>query len=161
MANGHPIIAIPFRIPNRADFPIEFVVDTGFTDELCLPSEAVALLNLPFRYDMRANLADNSQVMLPLHKAIIIWNGEERETRVFATGRRPLLGTALLDSHELVIQFTEGGLVTIDELWFSPLAQTQANLAVILNRFFNSMINSQSHWKNPLPSPHFPLPHTC
>ena len=135
VANGHPIITIPFRIPNRADFPIEFVVDTGFTDELCLPSEAVALLNLPFRYDMRANLADNSQVMLPLHKAIIIWNGEERETRVFATGRRPLLGTALLDSHELVIQFTEGGLVTIDELWFSPLAQTQANLAVILNRF--------------------------
>jgi len=47
------------------------LVDTGFTDELCLPSEAVALLNLPFRYDMRANLADNSQVMLPLHKAII------------------------------------------------------------------------------------------
>ncbi|REJ45282.1 MAG: clan AA aspartic protease, partial [Microcystis aeruginosa TA09] len=45
-----------------------------------------------------------------------IWNGEERETRVFATGRRPLVGTALLDSHELVIQFTEGGLVTIDEL---------------------------------------------
>ncbi|GCA87473.1 hypothetical protein MiTa_00801 [Microcystis aeruginosa NIES-4264] len=116
VANGHPIIAIPFRIPNRADFPIEFVVDTGFTDELCLPSEAVALLNRPFRYDMRANLADNSQVMLPLHKAIIIWNGEERETRVFATGRRPLVGTALLDSNELVIQFTEGGLVTIDEL---------------------------------------------
>jgi len=116
VADGHPIITIPFRIPNRADFPIEFVVDTGFTDELCLPPEAVALLNLPFRYDMRANLADNSSVMLPLHKAIIIWNGEERETRVFATGRRPLVGTALLDSYELVIQFTEGGLVTIDEL---------------------------------------------
>ena len=65
---------------------------------------------------MRANLADNSRVMLPLHKAIIIWNGEEREARVFATGRRPLVGTALLDSYELVIQFTEGGLVTIDEL---------------------------------------------
>lgn len=66
VADGHPIITVPFRIPNRADFPIEFVVDTGFTDELCLPPEAVALLNLPFRYDMRANLADNSRVMLPL-----------------------------------------------------------------------------------------------
>jgi clan AA aspartic protease len=116
VADGHAIVTIPFRIPNRADFPIEFVVDTGFTDELYLPPEAVALLNLPFRYDLPANLADNSQVMLPLHKAMILWNGEEREARVFATGRRPLIGTALLDGYELVIQFTQGGLVTIDEL---------------------------------------------
>ena len=64
------------------------------------------------------NLADNSEVILPVHKAIILWNGEEREIRVFATGRRPLVGTALLDEHELVVQFTEGGLVTIDELYF-------------------------------------------
>ncbi|MEC4991345.1 MAG: hypothetical protein SAJ37_21640 [Oscillatoria sp. PMC 1068.18] len=53
VSDGHAIIAIPFRIPNRADFPIEFVVDTGFTDELCLPPEAVALLNLPFKYSDR------------------------------------------------------------------------------------------------------------
>ncbi len=92
------------------------MVDTGFTDELCLLPEAVALLNLPFRYDLPANLADKSQVMLPVHKAIILWNAEERETRVLATGRRPLVGTALLDEHELVIQFTQGGLVAIDEL---------------------------------------------
>ena len=55
------------------------------------------------------NLSDNSEVILPVHKAIILWNGEEREIRVFATGRRPLVGTALLDEHELVVQFTEGG----------------------------------------------------
>jgi clan AA aspartic protease len=116
VSDGHAIISIPFRIPNRADFPIEFVIDTGFTDELCLPPEAVELLNLPFKHDMRANLADNSQIVLPVHKAIILWNGEEREARVFATGRRPLVGTALLENHELVIQFTESGLVTIDQL---------------------------------------------
>lgn len=116
MADGHAIISIPFRIPNRADFPIEFVIDTGFTDELCLPLEAVVLLNLEFKYDLPANLADNSQVVLLVHKAIILWDGEERETRVFSTGRRPLAGTALLNEQELVIQFTEGGLVTIDEL---------------------------------------------
>ena len=54
--------------------------------------------------------------MLPVHEAIVLWDGEEREVLVIATGRRPLLGTALLDEQELVIQFTEGGLVTIDEL---------------------------------------------
>lgn len=92
------------------------MIDTGFTDYLCLPLETVILLNLPFQYAMSANLADNSEVILPVHEAIILWNGEEREVRVLATGRRPLLGTALLDEHELIIQFTQGGLVTIDKL---------------------------------------------
>jgi hypothetical protein len=41
----------------------------------------------------------------------------ERDIRVFATGRRPLLGTALLDEQELVIRFTAGGLVTINDLY--------------------------------------------
>jgi hypothetical protein len=31
-------------------------------------------------------------------------------------GKRPLLGTALLESKKLVVQFVESGLVTIDEL---------------------------------------------
>lgn len=114
--DGHPTVAVQFRFPNRPDLSIEFVVDTGFTDQLCLPSEAVALLGLPFKYAIPVNLADNSEVTLPVHEAIILWNGEEREVRVLATGRRPLLGTALLDEHELVVQFTEGGLVTIEEL---------------------------------------------
>jgi clan AA aspartic protease len=116
VTDGHATVIVMFRIPNRADVPIEFVVDTGFTDELCLPPEAVALLGLRFKYAMPVNFADNSQVTLPVHEAIILWNGEEREVRVLATGRRPLLGTALLEEYELVVQFTEGGIVTIDEL---------------------------------------------
>lgn len=81
-----------------------------------LTPEAVVLLGLPFKYAMSVNLADNSKVTLPVHEATILWNGEEREVRVLATGRRPLLGTALLEEHELVVQFTEGGLVMIEEL---------------------------------------------
>ncbi|WP_242054723.1 hypothetical protein [Nostoc sp. FACHB-190] len=61
-------------------------------------------------------MADNTEVLLPIYEATVLWNGEEREVLVIAIGRRPLLGTALLDDQELVIQFTEGGLVTIDEL---------------------------------------------
>jgi predicted aspartyl protease len=73
-------------------------------------------MGLTFRHDIPANLTDNSEVLLPLHEAIVLWDGEEGEVLVIATGRRPLFGTALLDEQELVIQFTEGGLVTIDEL---------------------------------------------
>jgi len=116
VTDRHAIVALTFLLASGSTFPIEFVIDMGFTDYLCLPPEAVTLLGLPFLYDMPVNLADNSEVLVPVHKAIILWDGEEREVRVFATGQRPLIGTALLDEQELVIQFTEGGLVTIDEL---------------------------------------------
>ncbi len=74
------------------------------------------MLRLSFLYDLSVNLADNSEVLVPVHEATILWDGEEKEVRVLATGRRPLVGTALLNEQELVIQFTEGGLVTVDEL---------------------------------------------
>lgn len=116
VANSHASVALTFLLPNGSSLLIEFVIDTGFTDHLCLPPEAVSLLGLPFMYDLPANLADNSEVLLPVHEAIVLWDGEEREVRVIATGKRPLLGTALLDEQELVIQFTEGGLVTIEQM---------------------------------------------
>jgi clan AA aspartic protease len=116
VTDRHAIVALTFLLPNGSRIPIEFVIDTGFTGHLCLPLEAVSLMCLPFMHDLPANLADNSEVMLPVHEATVLWDGEERDIRVIATGRRPLLGTALLNEQELVIQFTEGGLVTINEL---------------------------------------------
>lgn len=100
---------------NGSTFSIEFVIDTGFTDHLCLPPEAVTLLRLPFLYNLPVNLADNSSVSLAVHQATVFWDGVEWDVRVFATVRMPLIGTALLNEQELVIQFTEGGLVTIDK----------------------------------------------
>ncbi|MEG4107886.1 clan AA aspartic protease [Microcoleus sp. S13_C5] len=116
MTNRHGTLTLTFLLPNGSSIPIEFVIDTGFTGELCLPLEAVSLMGLTFRHDIPANLADNSEVLLPLHGAIVLWDGKEPEVLVIATGRRSLLATALLDEQELAIQFTEGGLVTIDEL---------------------------------------------
>jgi clan AA aspartic protease len=116
VSDGYATVPVIFRLPDKPDFSIQFVIDTGFTDYLCLPSEAVAVLGLPFLYDLPANLANNSNVILPVHEAIILWHGEEQEVRVLATGRRPLVGTALLNFQELVVQFTESGLVTIKQL---------------------------------------------
>lgn len=114
--NGRATVNVIFRLPNQPDFTIDFVIDTGFTEFLTLSPEAVSLLGFPFVYDMYATLADNSTVILPVHQATIIWNGKERVVNVLATGKPPLLGTALLNEHELVVQFAEGGLVTIEEL---------------------------------------------
>jgi clan AA aspartic protease len=112
----HPTVNIVFRLPHQPDFTIEFVIDTGFTGDLSLPPAAVTLMGLPFLYELPANLANNSWVDIQLHEAVIIWNGEEKVVNVLATGKRPLLGTALLDGYELSIQFTEDGLITIEQL---------------------------------------------
>ncbi|MCC5662600.1 hypothetical protein LC653_01290 [Nostoc sp. CHAB 5784] len=37
--DAHATINVEFRLPNLPDFTIEFVIDTGFTDYLCLPPE--------------------------------------------------------------------------------------------------------------------------
>jgi predicted aspartyl protease len=63
-----------------------------------------------------ANLADDSSIMTRLHLATIIWPGVEREVIVLAMGRRPLMGTALIEDYHLSVDFCEGGSVIIDEI---------------------------------------------
>ena len=112
----HALLPIPLRLHGQPNLSIEFVVDSGFTDYLTLPPAAVEAIGLPFLYDLPINLANDSDVTVPVYQATILWHGIERDVRVFATGRRPLLGTRLLAGHEVVIQFGENGLVTVDPL---------------------------------------------
>lgn len=114
--NLHALIPVTFRLPGRPDIIIAFVVDTGFTDALCLLTNAVSALGIPYKFDFPARLADGSAVNLPTHEAVVVWEGVEPEVHVLATGNRPLIGTALLAGAELLIQFVEGGLVTVDAL---------------------------------------------
>lgn len=113
----HALVTVTFRTRNRSNLPIEFLIDTGFTDQICLPLETVTSLGLRFRYAISVSLADGSEVTLPVHEGIVIWNGVEQRIRVLATGIRPLLGTALLEDCELIVHFKEGGMVKIAQLY--------------------------------------------
>jgi clan AA aspartic protease len=95
---------------------VELVVDTGFTGVLTLPPDAVADMRLPFVYDVSAQLADGSFIDIAAHSGTILWNGSELPVRILSTGTRPLLGTSLLDGYELLAQFREEGVVTVDGL---------------------------------------------
>ncbi len=110
------LVGVTFRLPAQPDFVIECVLDTGFEGALALPEEAVAALGLFFYQGIYANLADNSDVSVDAYRATIVWKEQELNVAVLAMGRRPLLGTALLVGKELVAQFVDDGLVTIDEL---------------------------------------------
>ena len=110
----HALVPITFRLLGRPDLTIEFVVDTGYTGSLTLPLEAIQALGLPFEFDLPANLADDSEVLVPVYSATILWNEIEQPVRVLAMGKRPLLGTVLLDGFDLYVQFREQGIVNID-----------------------------------------------
>lgn len=109
-------VGVTFRLPDRPDMEIEFVVDTGFAGALTLPPTAVAVLGLPYLQEMVANLADDNNVKADVHVATIVWNEQALKVAVLAMGKRPLLGTALLAGKELVTQFVDKGFVTIDDL---------------------------------------------
>jgi clan AA aspartic protease len=108
-------VSIVLRLPGQPDVEIECVVDTGFEGALTLPPELIADLGLPYFTRLSANLADNTNVMTHVHLVTIMWHGVERDVAVLAIGRRPLLGTALLEDYHLSVDFYEGGSVIIDE----------------------------------------------
>ena len=109
-------LPVTFRLLGQPNVTLEFVIDTGFTEDLTLPAAAVSVLNLPYRYQQKANLADGTVIQMNVYTATILWNGMEREVGVVATGSRPLLGTLLLDEQELRVRFHEGDLVSVQDL---------------------------------------------
>jgi clan AA aspartic protease len=104
---------ISLRIPPFPDFSIECVVDTGFAGALTLPQAVIEALQLPFFQEIEANLANDQDVKTSVYLATILWEGNEVEIAVLSMGRRPLLGTALLQNQRLVADFWEEGSVTI------------------------------------------------
>jgi clan AA aspartic protease len=116
VTDRHAVLPVTLRLPNHGDLSVDFVVDTGFTGFLTLPAKAVAALGLAFAENIPANLADDSEIQIRVYEATILWNGTAMEVRVLATGRRPLLGTALLQGQELVVQFVEDGLVSVEDI---------------------------------------------
>ncbi len=95
---------------------IEFVVDTGFTDFLTLPEESIRAMGLSFSHRAYGTLADGKPIEFDVYAATILWNEKECVIPVVATGKRPLLGTSLLEQHELRIEFIEQGNVSVRKI---------------------------------------------
>ena len=102
--------------PGQPDRLVEFVVDTGFEGELALPPATVASLGLPLTSHLWANLADDSDIPVDGFEAEIRWGDHNRVVTVLAMGRRPLLGTALLEGFNLSADFEDDGLLALTPL---------------------------------------------
>lgn len=114
--DGRVVLPINFCINDSTDLAIDCVVDTGFNDYLILPSQVVAVMNLPLYTTTLARLADSSQSSIPIHAARIRWGNKEQLVPVLATGIKPLLGTALLQEFCLIVEFVDNGMVKVEKI---------------------------------------------
>jgi clan AA aspartic protease len=101
---------------SQTEEEIEAIVDTGFSGFLTLPPLLIATLGLPYRRRGRAILADGSESLFDVHEATVIWDGQARRVAAGTADTDPLVGMALLYSHELTVQAVEGGGVFIRAL---------------------------------------------
>jgi clan AA aspartic protease len=124
--DNRALVTLILRGPFGAGIGIEFQVDTAFRGYLTLPSEAVAMLQMPFLHRMAAGTADNRTVLVDVHQATVTWNGIAQEVEALAMGRRPLIGAALLDGCRLTIDFVENGAVQIANIKLSEALNSDA-----------------------------------
>jgi clan AA aspartic protease len=109
-------VEVIFRFQGQSDRVIECVVDTGFEGELALPPAIAASLGLPYSTRLWANLADDSDVPVDGFDAEICWGDQEMVVTALAMGRRPLLGTELLQGFNLSADFEEDGQLLLTPL---------------------------------------------
>lgn len=116
--NSYREAVIEFPVLNAEGQPlmIEAVIDTGFNGGLALPRALIERLGLPWRRRGRATLADGSDILFDVHEGMIVWDGERRRVAVDAVDGDALVGMSLLFGHELLIEVTPDGQVTIKPL---------------------------------------------
>lgn len=110
------VISLKVVDPASRGREFDAVVDTGFNGFLTLPASSIRDLGLVWRGRGRAMLADGTDCLFDRYDATVFWDSRPRRIVVDEAESDPLVGMSLLDGHELTIQVTEGGRVTVAPL---------------------------------------------
>ena len=96
---------------------VDFVIDTGLTEDVSLPLDTIVRLNLPRNGDIiDIVLADGSTGKFDLYTAYVLWHDRLVEVEVINMESVPLIGMELLRDSNISIDAIPGGAVTIAEL---------------------------------------------
>lgn len=109
------VIAVRVTGPD-GDERLDAAIDTGYNGYLTIPERLVAACNFPFAGYRRGTLADGSVVVLNVYLATVTWHARRREVLVSQVEGTPLVGMAMLHGNRLVMDVTDGGRLTIEEL---------------------------------------------
>lgn len=112
---SEPVVTLEVRGPAGVVL-VEFLLDTGFTGSLALPSATIQFLGLPKGPQGRATIADGSEWLYDQYHAEVLWDGRWRIVLVCETQDIALLGLGLLVRHRLTIDFVPNGPVEITPL---------------------------------------------
>ncbi len=110
---GEAIVVLRVKAATGHVWEYDAVVDTGFSGFVALPPEIISSLQWRRIGNVHVLYGEGSEARLPLHEALIEWNGSERTVEVDSLASEVLLGTALLAGHELRIGFVRDGVVEI------------------------------------------------
>ena len=99
-----------------ANLIIDFVIDTGCTEEMILPPEFIDQLHRTRSSDILLTVADGTTDAYARYKISVEWHGQPREAIAISMGTEPLVGMRLLRGSNLSVDADPGGQVTITEL---------------------------------------------
>jgi len=95
---------------------MDALIDTGFNHELTLPPALVRSLDLEFVAPAQSTLAADVRINVDCYRAIVHWDGVDREITVLEMEGLVLVGTALLAEYRLTLDITPGGTIRIEPL---------------------------------------------
>src|SRR5437879_5422065 len=79
-------IHIPIEDGSGRSQAIDVKIDTGFTGFLSLPRTMVSTLGLMATTQQNVQIGDGTVVSVPVHSAVVIWDGKARRVDVHAMG---------------------------------------------------------------------------
>jgi clan AA aspartic protease len=88
-------------------------IDTGFSGYLTLPAATISRLQLTFDRTETYTMGDNNDVDFDLYRAMLSWDGQDRNIFVLSTESEPLIGMLSLRGYSLFIDVVDGGVVRI------------------------------------------------
>ena len=110
-----PLVTIDVENGSEGFQSLDFIVDTGFSDELAMPSDLIQRLCLPYADRTPVILADAREIQTSIYHGIVFWHGNNRAVRVIEIDGEPLLGMSLLSGSQLTVSARPGGIVLIEE----------------------------------------------
>jgi len=115
-ADREAIIRVEVLGPAVQVEEVDAIIDTGFDGWLSLPPALIAQLGLAWRRRGRALLADGTESIFDIYDGTVIWDGHPRHIAVDEADMIPLVGMALLEGFELMVQVRSSGQVIIRAL---------------------------------------------
>ena len=114
--NREALVAVELLSADGQFQPFEFILDTGFTGDLSLPSGTIRTLLTGRRAQSQVELADGSKTTVYTWRATALWDANPRSVIIVESDGDPLLGMGLLWQNRITLEARPYGSVVIARL---------------------------------------------